>query len=125
MLHPNDWISCVVTSSDLCANPKTTVDSMMIGFPTSVGNVGNKEGIGLYPNPNNGSFTITANIATKTATLEVVSAIGQVVYAEELNTGNGSISKQVTLPASVANGVYMLKVKTGEEANTLRFTVSR
>ncbi|MCD6063492.1 MAG: hypothetical protein K0R82_1403, partial [Flavipsychrobacter sp.] len=52
-LHPNDKISCIVTSVDACASPKlANSNTIVVGFPTSVGNIQGERNVILYPNPN-------------------------------------------------------------------------
>lgn len=60
----------------------------------------------VYPNPNNGQFTIKLN---QTANVEIISAVGHVVYTNEL------IGKETIDLSSQAEGVYFVKVETATE----------
>jgi hypothetical protein len=134
-LHPYDKISCIVTSSDPCASPKNaTSNEIVVNFTTGIDDVGNDEGLSLYPNPNDGRFSLlltppavggTGSQGGGTYSVEVVNVMGQVVYSLDipLNPFKGGI--KVLLPAIVVSGVYLLRVKSGDEVKTLRFTVSR
>jgi hypothetical protein len=124
-LHPNDKISCIVTSVDACASPKlANSNTIVVGFPTSVGNIQGERNVILYPNPNNGRFTINLGGITKAGSVrvEIVNAVGQQVYSSETTITRGNID--IAMP-EVANGVYMLKLKDGGAVTNLRFTISR
>jgi hypothetical protein len=56
--------------------------------------------ITLYPNPNNGSFTIETS---STVTIEITNAIGQVVLSRMINSGKNAIALE-----NAVNGVYFV-----------------
>jgi hypothetical protein len=121
-LHPNDKISCLVISSDICADPKVaTSDTITVNFTTGIDDIDKKQ-TSLYPNPNDGKFMVRIPRSPGQPThVCITDLLGQVVYratttAQEL---------QIALPGEAANGVYLLKTVAGNEVNTLRFTVSR
>lgn len=62
----------------------------------------------VYPNPNNGQFTLKVN---QTAKVEIISAVGHTVYSNEL------IGKETIDLVDQAEGVYFIKVET--ETNTV------
>jgi hypothetical protein len=123
-LHPYDKISCVVTSSDACASPKLAVsDTITVGFPTSVNDVRDKDAAVLYPNPNAGRFTIdVARFQFTKGSVVILNAMGQEVYYNEVKADNGTI--EIILPA-VADGVYMLRLRDGDNIYNLRFTINK
>ncbi|WP_276134999.1 T9SS type A sorting domain-containing protein [Polluticoccus soli] len=121
-LHPNDKINCIVESSDPCATPKAAYsDTMVVNFPTGINDM-NKGELSLYPNPNNGSFVVYLPSAGGHVRIDVVNAVGQKVYTVPMAAGT---KMEVTLPASVANGAYMLKLTTNNGVQTIPFTVNR
>jgi hypothetical protein len=68
----------------------------------------------VYPNPNNGVFTISlSNMAN--ATLEIISIDGSVVYTE--NYAAAQNVKEINL-SSIANGVYFVRVSNNETVIT-------
>jgi hypothetical protein len=119
-LHPNDKISCVVTSSDICAQPKEAVsDTIVVNFTTGIEALSNGN-VSLYPNPNNGTFTLELPEGAYSA--EVLNAIGQVVYS---NIYEGKGRHTISLPAGIAAGNYLLKLEAKEGVQTIRFSVSK
>jgi hypothetical protein len=67
-------------------------------------------GMNVYPNPNNGSFTLTINDADYTdVTMELVTIEGQVIYSDKASNVKGVYVKQLDLSAH-ANGIYFLRV---------------
>lgn len=124
-LHPNDKISCIVTSNDACASPKLAYsDTVTVGFPTTITNVTGNGTVKLYPNPNNGKFTVNIGDISKAEVVraEIVNAVGQLVYANTVAVTNGSI--EISMP-EVANGMYLLKLKDGETIANLRFSITK
>ncbi|MEO5642848.1 MAG: T9SS type A sorting domain-containing protein [Bacteroidia bacterium] len=67
-------------------------------------------GMNLFPNPNNGSFTLTINDADyKALTIELVTVEGQVIYSDKASDVTGVYVKQLDL-STHANGIYFLRV---------------
>ncbi|MFK7948575.1 MAG: T9SS type A sorting domain-containing protein [Saprospiraceae bacterium] len=63
----------------------------------------------VYPNPNNGIFTIEANF--NISTIEVFNALGKMVYSKDLNTSNTTINL-----SNQAKGVYFYRLKLYNES---------
>ncbi len=70
----------------------------------------------IYPNPNNGVFTLKLN---QNAKVEIISALGRIVYAEEF------IGKQTIDLATQAEGIYFVKVETENESIVEKIVVRR
>ena len=58
--------------------------------------------LGVYPNPNTGSFTVELNAAS---TLVIRNAVGSVVFQETLSLGKNSFNIQ-----NQAKGIYFVQV---------------
>ncbi|WP_276134995.1 T9SS type A sorting domain-containing protein [Polluticoccus soli] len=120
-----DTISCIVTSDVWCASPSNASSNrMVVNIKTGISDIDADRKLELYPNPNNGSFVV--NIPTfkgGSLRVDVVDALGRTVYRDQLQTANHQL--EVTLPASVANGVYMLKLAADGAVYHARFTVGR
>ncbi len=64
----------------------------------------------LYPNPNNGRFTLKGNTQTdEQLNITVINAIGQVIYSQDAKPLNKTLNKEISLNG-IASGIYMLKV---------------
>jgi N-acetylneuraminic acid mutarotase len=127
-LKHHDEISLIVHSSINCATPENAQSNVMTinwttGINRVIGTIGNFE---LYPNPNKGVFTIKGDISSndKEIKIEVLNALGQVVYTETANVSGKKIEKQVNL-TDVANGVYVLRMRGENEAVSRRFSIER
>ncbi|WP_276134994.1 T9SS type A sorting domain-containing protein [Polluticoccus soli] len=120
-----DTISCIVTSDVWCASPASNFSNrMVVNIKTGISDIDADRKLELFPNPNNGSFVV--NIPTfkgGNLRVDVVDALGRTVYRDQLQTANHQL--EIALPASVANGVYMLKLGVDGAVYHARFTVGR
>jgi len=73
----------------------------------------------IYPNPNNGNFTIEIIESREEISLEIYNQVGQIMYKKELNHS----SNQINL--NVDNGVYLIKVLNRENIYNQRIIVNR
>lgn len=72
----------------------------------------------VYPNPSNGIINLSMkDIEEEVYSIEVMDAIGRVVYQEQAD----NLQPQITL--DVKPGIYMVKVKVGKQTQTKRFIV--
>lgn len=79
--------------------------------------------VSVYPNPNNGTFTMTmTGFEQKKVALNVYNLIGEKVYTEEMNLYAANYSKQISL-GSLPSGVYMVQVTDGNNTFTHKITV--
>ncbi|MBK7035654.1 MAG: T9SS type A sorting domain-containing protein [Bacteroidetes bacterium] len=76
----------------------------------------NKFNISIYPNPNDGTFTITANVKTQyfaspeLPTIEIYNNLGQLIYFKKINTSSGTINETIQLQ-NPSPGVYFVNLK--------------
>jgi len=102
----NGNYTVIVTKNNCSSNASTPVNMSTVGID------GAKEEVlvNVYPNPNNGNFTISFNSSDKSNhTLELSNSLGQIVYREVLNDFNGVYSKELSI-AGYGCGVYMLSI---------------
>ncbi|PZF73405.1 T9SS type A sorting domain-containing protein [Taibaiella soli] len=125
-LIDNDTVYCVIHSNAPCGPDSVVSNKLIIHVSTGVSQVNATHGVfNLYPNPNSGDFTIIASeLAGKTATLQISNLVGQIIYSENASINNGAINKQINLPAKYPSGVYLLRVKTEEGENVIRFLMN-
>lgn len=132
-LDANDIISVVLFSKDPCAMPnRDTSNTLTVNIKTGISKINGGSSISLYPNPNNGVFTIHGNINAANVSVDIVNAIGQTVYSKQfavapwLSQGQQAGSREFEhhIHLDVAAGVYLLKVKSNDVAETVRFLVN-
>ena len=85
--------------------------------------------IRLVPNPNKGVFTVvgivSSDVASENVEVEIADMIGQVVYKDDAAISNGMINKNVAMSDKIPNGIYMLRIKTANGNEVIRFTLNR
>ncbi len=87
----------------------STWDSVKITVvPVDVKNVGNVKNVSVYPNPNNGNFTIAGTTNNTDATIEILNTVGQVVYKKVASIQHDHLQEQINL--NMPAGVYVLKI---------------
>jgi hypothetical protein len=95
-----------VVEQNLCGN--ITYDTVNVTvLPTSINELQNENSVRLYPNPNNGKFTITHNLNGKNYVLEIIDLMGKVVHQEMLTT-----TKQEIKTKQLNTGLYFVNFKS-------------
>jgi len=86
---------------------------------TGVEEISENTRIQVYPNPNNGSFTIKLNLNSSEAVdIRIFSALNEIVFEENnVSTGN-DYTKSVNL-SEYASGIYYLQI-TGEKSSWVK-----
>ena len=127
--HPKqDSVACMVTSSGIC--PVTTFGWVYINS-TNVGVkpvLNGANDITVIPNPNQGVFVVKGTLATTTdeeVTMEVTNVLGQVVYKELVTAKQGKLNQQIQLSKTLANGMYILSLRTGSESRVFHVVVEQ
>jgi hypothetical protein len=76
--------------------------------------------ITLFPNPNNGEFSLLVNEVNSNMLLEVYNSVGQIVLQESITQDKTAINI-----ANEANGIYFVKVLDGNKTVTFRKIVKQ
>jgi hypothetical protein len=126
-LKNGDSVNLVLTAVDSCIKPGTATSNMII-VTLAVG-VKNVEetvtDIRLVPNPNNGNFTLRGTLLPgtnpKDAYVEVLNALGAVIYKEALPVTNNKFEQQIQLNDKIANGLYMVRINIAGHSQSIRF----
>lgn len=126
-LSNGDSIYTILTSSDRCADPDTAVSNgIKVQVLLSVDDVNQLGNVTLYPNPNNGTFTIKGKLNTnKEISINVMNAIGQSVYRSTATPNGYELNHTVNIGTQLAAGTYLLHLQSGDDVTTLRFTVQQ
>ncbi|MES2704259.1 MAG: T9SS type A sorting domain-containing protein [Bacteroidota bacterium] len=130
-LHNGDIVSCHVTTTGPCGGA-TGTNSVHItvtgGGTTGVNQVTAGMDVKLMPNPNKGAFTIKGDIGTGTddeVNIEVTDMLGQVVYRNVLTAKQGQVNEQVQLSNTLANGMYILNLRSGSNTKSINFVIGQ
>ena len=105
--NPTTTTVYTVTGSNGTCNGNNSI-TLTVSACTGIENIASSETISIYPNPNNGVFTISSSIESLNIT--VINTLGQTVKTETIKNSN-----QTTIDMSMmSKGVYYLKAKTNE-----------
>lgn len=123
----SDTVKCAVTSSGLCGGVTTVAGEVMTVNNVGVHNADLKKGsVQLLPNPNKGAFILKGlPVNGGAATIVVYNVLGQVVYREEVQLRRGETERHIQLDHKLANGMYVLSLGMGDEANMFHFVVRK
>ena len=69
----------------------------------------------IYPNPASGEFSVTLN-SDEEATIEIISVLGQVVYASEVESGN-------KLSINLPEGSYVICIKSSNKKKKKKLVI--
>lgn len=124
-IKTGDRIQLWMLSDLTCAEPDTALSNIItIGknLQLEVGTIDMNDWK-LYPNPNNGIFTLKGYSSAKELNIDITDAVGRVVYRTQLKPVNGQVQHLVQT-ANMPGGVYMLRIHD-EEGNVgnMRFSV--
>lgn len=80
----------------------------------------------LYPNPNNGDFTLSATTKTdQYVSIRIYNSLGQLVYKEKPQTQNKKLKLNINLHDALSSDVYTLRVVIDGKEDETKFTVNR
>ncbi len=72
------------------------------------------DNMNFYPNPNNGKFNLSFNLAEKgDAEISILNTEGKIVYKEKLANFTGNYDKEIDISKN-AKGIYFVKVEQGQ-----------
>lgn len=75
----------------------------------------------LYPNPSNGSFTITSTkFQTNSSRLNLYDLSGRQVFTQEMST---QMTQEVTLTDQISSGLYILELNDGEGKESMKIVI--
>ncbi len=123
-----DSISCQVTSSGVCANIGTHdwifITTTILATQTTGTTPSD---IRLLPNPNKGIFTVrgTLGAGNEDVNIDVTDMLGQVVYRGAVTTKQGHLETQIKLDGTLANGMYILTLRSGTEQKVFHFVMEQ
>jgi len=126
-LNNNDSVTCeIIGACDLKGfnSVRIHVSSEGVQQITASGS----DNVILVPNPNKGAFTIKGTVAAQDneeATIEVTNMLGQMVYSNKVMIQNANINEKIQLSNSLANGMYILNLRSGSQNSVFHFVIEQ
>ncbi len=82
----------------------------------------------VIPNPNKGLFVVkgtTGSTIDEELTLEITDVLGQVIYTSKVTAREGKVNETISLGSTLANGMYMLKLHTGNGDKVFHLVIEK
>lgn len=120
--NPTITTTYTVTGTDNngCANT-AAIQIIVNGCTGLISTAGNMQ-LGVYPNPNHGSFVVNIPPGKVEYQLEMFNAIGELVYKDKLQAQSDPVKKIITL-APENKGVYLLNINSSLGKQVYRIIV--
>jgi hypothetical protein len=123
-----DTITLKVTSNMQCTVPDSFAISNALVAESNVGVThisAALTNIGLFPNPNSGTFTIKGTLETDGEVgYQVTNLLGQVITSGSITPYNNALEKTISL-GNMADGIYLLQLTQSGQDKIFRFSVAR
>ncbi len=128
-LSEGDSVACQVLSSGGCPGLLGFNAVRMHVIGTGVQQLGSSASdVVLMPNPSKGNFTVKGTIgavADEEVTMEVANMLGQVIYTNKVQSRGGMINEHISLGANLANGMYILSLRSGSENKVFHLVIEQ
>ena len=96
--------------------------SFTVGWPLKLTDDDLSKHVSVYPNPNNGNFTVSAAGFTGTVNMELTNSLGQVVLKDAFECYGGKAEHNINAQG-VAAGVYMLRMNSGSSQTAQKIII--
>ena len=127
-LQNGQIVTCAITSSELCAAPHTAMSGgVTVMVTTGVNGVTEGDVFLLLPNPNKGTFTLRGSLAAtdNKVQIAVTNMLGQQIFAQQVAGQNGEVNAHIAVPETVASGMYLVTVTSGEYHQVFHMVVDK
>ena len=96
--------------------------SLNVCYPAGVSQVTEGINLSIYPNPNQGNFTVTVSSSDRVnGTMSILDQLGRVIRVQNIDvTGTSQIPLDL---GNVSAGAYLLMINTGENRSVKQFIV--
>ena len=125
-LANNDSVSCIVVSVGPCGGDSSFNSVAISVGPSAVATVTQGAGLTLYPNPNNGVFTLQGTVGATgsgNTSIEIMDLTGKVVYSTNAALPNGQINAHLQIGDVVTSGMYFVRLSSAGASVVLPLTV--
>ena len=125
-----DSVVCIVTSTGPCGGHAAT-GGVKITWYNNVGvlsSCNSADGITVIPNPNKGEFVIKGSLANTMdaeVAIEITDMLGQSVYKATIMAYSGKVNEKIIMANTVANGIYLLNIRSGEETHIIHMVIEQ
>lgn len=99
------------TFTDTAGCTGSTTDSIFVDVCTAIGVIPTSDNFTVYPNPNNGTFTLVLN-TTEASEVVIYDGLGQLLSTQNVQPG---VQQTITL---ISSGAYMISVTTTDGQRT-------
>jgi len=96
----NGSYACIINNG-ICSNTSECIEISTIGLTEQEQSI-----VKVYPNPNNGKFTINTTLNSNIKSIQILNSFGQFVH----NIQPSDVSNEINIP-NISNGLYILKVR--------------
>jgi hypothetical protein len=110
------------TDSLGCTNTASVV--FTVNSCASVAEANLASGVSVFPNPNNGIFTISVNASIGEMQIEISDMEGRLVYSSLEKNVQAGFTKQISLE-QMASGMYTLKLTTSTDQRMEKISVEK
>lgn len=110
---------------DTCTNytfTRSYPDTMKVCYPAGISNISSDLNLNIYPNPNQGNFTVSISSADRiNGTLSVVDQLGRTISTQNIDVTG---TKQIALSlGDIAPGAYLLEINNNGSRSVKQFIV--
>jgi Secretion system C-terminal sorting domain/Bacterial Ig-like domain (group 2) len=127
-----DNVTCDVTASGPCGGNSGSGSIVITLHASGVQVLTNQGDVKLIPNPNKGTFTVKGTLGNPIAigtdeevSLEVTNMLGQVIYNNKVMSKDGSIDQRIELNNNLANGMYILNLRSASQNTVFHFVMEK
>jgi hypothetical protein len=114
-VSPSVTASYTVTGTDANGCENTAIITQSVSTCAGITEYISGSGVSVYPNPNNGIFTVYIQNATNTTTISVINVLGQVVLNKQAAEEKTLLNLQ-----ELENGIYFININNGLSKQTIK-----
>ncbi len=121
LVDSTGWHTVTVTDSQGCKS----FDSVYVAILTSIISLSESMQVKIYPNPNNGSFTISGELPnSQELQIKVIDPVGHTIYSSDSETVSGRFNMTIDL-VNPAAGMYYLNLSVGDSSYSAKVIIQR
>ncbi len=123
-----DSVTCRVVNHTPCGDFATTNTVHINVSNVGVANVSGAFDVRLVPNPSKGDFIIKGNVSgigSEDVMIEITDMLGQVVHTGKADVRNGSIDEHIQLDRSLANGIYIVNLRSSSVTKAVHLVLQQ